>query len=258
MRFSANLGFLYTDRPLLQAVADAAADGFDAVECHFPYDTPPAELRAACTAAGLPLVGLNTRPGNAGEFGLAALPDRIPEARAAIREAVDYAAEAGAGAVHVMAGLTDGGTAAEAAYRDNLAFACDAARPAGLKILIEPINRFDIPDYHLHDLAHADGVIAALGAPELGLMFDCYHAGRAGLDVPAELAARRPGLGHVQIAAVPERGAPDPGEVDYPAALAALAASGYPGAVGAEYRPDGPGAGQTRWLAPLRAAATNE
>ncbi len=258
MRFSANLGFLYTDRPLLQAVGDAAADGFDAVECHFPYDTPPAQLRAACAAAGLGLVGLNTRPGNAGEFGLAALPDRIAEARAAIREAVDYAAEAGAGAVHVMAGLTDGGAAAEAAYRENLAFACEAARPAGLTILIEPINRFDIPAYHLHDLAHADDVIAALGAPELGLMFDCYHGGREGCDVTAELAARGPGLGHVQIAAVPDRGAPDHGEVDYPAALAVLAASGYAGAVGAEYRPDGPGAGQTRWLAPLRAAARDD
>ena len=257
MRFSANLGFLYTDRPLLQAVADAAADGFDAVECHFPFETPAAELRDACAAAGLDLVGLNTRPGQAGEFGLSARPDRAAEARAAISEAIDFAAEAGAGAVHVMAGLTDGGPEAEAAYRDNLAFACETARPARMMILIEPINGIDVPGYHLARLGHADTLIAELDAPELGLMFDCYHAGRSGEDVAAELAARGDRLGHVQIAAVPDRGAPDHGALDYPAAMAALAGAGYAGAVGAEYRPAGPGAGDIGWLAKLRAAARN-
>jgi hydroxypyruvate isomerase len=75
MRFSANLGFLWTELELPEAIRAAAAAGFDAVECHWPYATDPAELRDALAEAGLPMVALNTRPGDRarGEFGLAAL-----------------------------------------------------------------------------------------------------------------------------------------------------------------------------------------
>ena len=84
MKFSANLGFLWNDRPLPDAIHAAAAAGFDAVECHWPYDTPAAGVTAALTETGLPMLGLNTRRGNVGENGLAALPGREPDARAAI------------------------------------------------------------------------------------------------------------------------------------------------------------------------------
>jgi hydroxypyruvate isomerase len=108
MRFSANLGFLFTDRPLPDAIHAAHAAGFEAVECHFPYDTDPGAVRAALDATGLPMLGLNTWPGDrdAGEFGLAALPGRERQAREAIAQAVEYAQAIGAGAVHVMAGRT--------------------------------------------------------------------------------------------------------------------------------------------------------
>jgi 2-dehydrotetronate isomerase len=94
MKFSANLGFLWTDRPLPEAIRAAKAAGFDAVECHWPYDIPAAEVAAALTETGLPMLGLNARRGNTaiGENGLAALPGREAEARAAIDEAVAYAA----------------------------------------------------------------------------------------------------------------------------------------------------------------------
>ena len=44
-------------------------------------------------------------------------------------------------------------------------------------------------------------------------------------------------IGHVQIAAVPDRGEPDRGEINYPWLLAELDAMGYAGMVGAEYLP---------------------
>ena len=73
-RFSANLGLLWTDSPLPEAIARAGAAGFGAVELQWPGDVPAAALRRACTEAGLPLLALNTPTGEAGAFGLAALP----------------------------------------------------------------------------------------------------------------------------------------------------------------------------------------
>ena len=135
MRFSANLGFLWADRPLAEAIRAARAAGFDAVECHWPYDTPPAEVSAALRDTGLEMLGLNTLRGRPGENGLSALPGREAEAREAIDRALDYAAAIGCGAVHVMAGLAQG-PEAEAAFRANLDHACARAAAQGATVLI--------------------------------------------------------------------------------------------------------------------------
>ena len=241
MRFSANLGFLFTDRTLPDAIHAAHTAGFDAVECHFPYDSDPGAVRAALDVTGLTMLGLNTWPGDraAGDFGLAALPGREAEARAAIAQAVNYAQAIGARAVHVMAGRSDGGAAAGAAFRANLAHACDLAAQHGIDILIEPINLRDVPGYHLAHSAHATEVIAALDRPNLAMMFDCYHLQIMEGDLARRFEALLPLIGHVQIASVPERGAPDRGEVDYRWLLARMADLGWERPVGAEYHPAG-------------------
>ena len=151
LRFSANLGFLWTELPLPAAIMAAAKAGFDAVECHWPFDVPSSEIMAALTATKLPMLGLNTRRGNvdAGDFGLAACVGREDEARRYIDEAVDYAAAIGAGSVHVMAGRTDRNAAAETAYCDALAYAGAAAARHDMTVLIEPINQRDVANYHL-------------------------------------------------------------------------------------------------------------
>ena len=127
LRFSANLGFLWTELPLLEQVSRAKAAGFEAVEFHFPYETPAAQLKARLEETELPAVGLNTRRGNvaAGDFGLAAVPGREAEARAVIDEAITYAEAIGAGAVHVMAGKPGEGGAAKArrTFLDALEYA---------------------------------------------------------------------------------------------------------------------------------------
>lgn len=239
IRFSANLGLLWTDRPLPAAVAAAARAGFAAVEAHWPWSTPPATLRAACARSGLPLVAVNTdRGGRAGDFGLAALPGRAAEARAATAAAMTYAAAAGAGAVHVMAGRAEGAAAA-AAFRTALDHACDLAAAAGLTVLIEPINRQDVPGYFLDDPDRALDLVAAMGRAELKVMIDLYHLGRMGRAAAPVLAAAAPVLGHVQIAGLPDRGPPGRAAADIPGWRAALAAIGWQGLVGAEYRPPG-------------------
>ena len=250
MRFSANLGFLFTDLSLPEAIRAAARAGFDAVECHFPYDTPPEAVSSALRATGLPMLGLNTWPGDraAGDFGLAALPDRRAEAEAAIRQAVDYAAATGTQAVHVMAGRTDGGRAAEDCFRENLAHACDLADRHGLTVLIEPINLRDVERYHLSTTGHAERIISDLDRPNLRLMFDCYHMQIMQGDLARALERLLPLIGHVQIAAVPDRGEPDSGEVNYPWLLRHLDGLGYEGHVGAEYRPRGTTEAGLGWL----------
>lgn len=241
MRFSANLGFLFTDLTLPQAIHAAAQHGFAAVECHFPYDAPPADVQAALRDTGLPMLGLNTERGDLslGEFGLAAVPGRKAAAHAAIAQAVDYATRIGARNVHVMAGKTDGGTRAEDTYRAALDHACTLAAGQGIGILIEPINHRDVPGYHLNTVEHGADIVAGLGHANLAVMFDCYHTQIMQGDLIRRLERHLPYIGHVQIAAVPDRGEPDEGEVAYAQVLRALAGMGYDAPVGAEYKPRG-------------------
>lgn len=253
MLFSANLGFLFADRPLPQAIRAAAAAGFDAVECHWPFSVPTQEVRAALEETGLPMLGLNTPRGAPGENGLAALPGREGEAIAAIETALAYAAAVGASNVHVMAGFAAGETAA-AVYRANLAEACDRAAALGLTILIEPLNRHDAPGYFLTSTTQAAETIAAVGRPNLKLMFDFYHVQIMEGDLTRRLSALLPLIGHVQFAAVPDRGEPDAGEVDLVHMLAVLRDLGWAAPVGAEYRPRRGTEAGLGWLARFRQA----
>ncbi|EPX78695.1 TIM barrel protein [Salipiger mucosus] len=170
-------------------------------------------------------------------------------------QAVDYGAEIGAANVHVMAGRTDGGDAAERAYRETLRHACDLAGAKGMSVLIEPINRRDVAGYHLAHVEHAAEIVEALGRDNLKIMFDCYHTQIMQGDLTERFKTHLPMVGHVQIAAVPDRGEPDGGEICFERLLASFAEAGWSAPVGAEYKPR---SGRTEdglgWLAPLRAA----
>lgn len=247
MRFSANLGFLWRDLPLTEAVRAAARAGFDAVECHWPYTTPAADLAAVLAETGLPLLGLNTAPGGKGQFGLSALPGHADEARALIDQALDHAAAVGCGAVHVMAGFAQG-AAAETAFRAALDHACTRAAPLGITILIEPLNTRDAPGYFLQTTDQALALIEGLGRPNLKLMFDCYHVQIMEGDLSHRLLRLLPHIGHVQIAGVPDRGRPDHGEIHYPHLLRLLADAGWTRPIGAEYRPEASPEESLGWL----------
>lgn len=240
-RFSANLGFLWPDRPLLDRIDAAAAAGFRAVELHWPYDVPAAAVRARCEAHGLALLGVNTSRGREGEFGLGALPGREAEFQAAVDEAVAWCAEAGGSAVHCMAGVTGDADpeAARATFVANLSEASRKAEPHGLTLLLEPINPVDAPGYFYSTVDEGAAVIEAVGLGNLRLMFDCYHVGMVGQDVVATLRRYLPLVGHIQFASVPGRAEPDAGDLDYGSVFRAVDALGYAGWVGAEYRPRG-------------------
>jgi hydroxypyruvate isomerase len=215
----------------------AAVAGFDAVECHVPFDTDPVEIRTALAATGLSMVSLNTRSGDpaAGERGLAAVVGRTADARALIDEAVAYATSIGCGNVHVLAGVASG-PEAYSTYVENLAYAGEQAEEVGVGILIEPINQRDMPGYFLSSIDDASAIAAAAG-PNVRVMFDCYHVQIEHGDLLRCFEQHLPSIGHVQFASVPDRCEPDRGEVDYGWILPRFYEAGYAGFVGAEYRP---------------------
>ena len=250
--FSANLGFLWADRSLPDAILAAHAAGFVAVECHWPYETPPEDVAAALRKTGLPMLGLNTLRGDVagGENGLSALPGRESEARDAIDQALNYAAAIGATSVHVMAGNASG-AAAHATFVGSLVYACAQAAQKGITILIEPLNRNDAPDYFLRSTDQAINIMNEVNASNLQLMFDCYHVGRNEGDVVTRFKALQPVIGHVQFASVPTRGAPDQGELNYAFVFREIDAAGWAKPLGAEYKPGGSTEATLGWMRTL-------
>lgn len=237
MKFSANLGFLWKDRPLPEAIQAARTAGFDAVECHWPYDVPAGAVKSALDESGLKMLGLNTRRGDvaAGDNGLAAIPGREDEARTAIDEAIAYAKAIDTPNVHVMAGFAQG-DAAHHTFVSNLKYACETSAPHDITILIEPLNRYDAPGYFLTTTDQASAIIATVGASNLKLMFDCYHVQLMEGDLTHRIKALLPTIGHIQFASVPDRGAPDHGEINYDHVFRVISDLGYTAPLGAEYK----------------------
>ena len=237
-RFAANLSMMFAEHPFLDRFAAAAAAGFEGVEFLFPYDHEPQAVRDALDAAGLEMALFNCPPGDwqAGERGMAAIPGRKAEFRDSIARALSYAEAIRPDRLHVMAGLTSG-PEARAAYVANLRWA--AAQAPDRTLVIEPINTRDIPGYFLNRSDEAVAVIEEVGAPNLALQFDLYHAQIMEGDLTRRLERLMPLIGHIQIAGVPDRHEPDHGEVNFPHLFATLDRLGYDGWVGCEYRPAG-------------------
>jgi len=246
LKFSANLGFLWSDLALPQAIRSAKRAGFDAVECHFPYVIAPQDVVAALKETGLPMMGINTVRGGAEDNGLAALPGREAEARAAIDQAVDYAVAIDARNVHVTSGFAEGAEA-HTTLLANLRYARDHA-PDHITLLIEPLNRHDAPGYFLKTTDQACGIIETLDLPGIKLMFDCYHVARTEGDVTTRLRGLLPIIGHIQFASVPDRGAPDHGEIDYRVVFDAIRELGWSEPLGAEYKTGGDTEATLDWL----------
>jgi hydroxypyruvate isomerase len=252
-RFAANLSMLYPQHDFLERFAAAAADGFEAVEYLFPYDYSAAQLKQRLLDNGLQQALFNAPPGDwaAGERGIASLPGREQEFRDGFAQALEYAAVLGNDRIHVMAGLLpDESLRARhhQVYLDNLRHAAESAGQAGITVLLEPINTRDMPGFFLNYQGQAQAICAEVGAANLKVQFDCYHCQIMEGDLSVKLQRDLAGIGHIQIAGVPDRHEPDLGELNYPQLFALIDRLGYAGWIGCEYRPKGDTSAGLGWL----------
>lgn len=254
-KFSANLGFLWSELSLPDAIRAAAKAGFDAVECHWPYTVPPQKVKKALEDTGLEMLGLNTSRGNLdlGENGLCALPGRKHNAQQSIDEAIKYAEAIGAKNIHVMAGFAEG-REAHHTFLQNLQYACEKSEVVGITILIEALNPFDAPGYFLKNTTQAKAIIAELGISNLKLMFDCYHVARTEGDVLERFLDLQDLIGHIQFASVPDRGAPHHSNLDYKSLFQHFSEAGWNQPFGAEYRSNGPTETSLDWMQIINSA----
>ncbi len=246
-RFAANLTMMFTELPFLDRFAAAKEVGFGGVEVLVPYDCPAPQILERMDRTGLALVLINCPPPNyaGGPRGFAAVPESVERFRTDFRRAARYAATLGAHHLHVMAGVAEGPEARACLVR-NLAWAAQAA--PRLSLTIEPINGHDMPGYFLRDFGVAAEILEEIGAPNLRLQFDAYHAHRITGDVSGTWDRVRHLVAHVQVAGHPGRHEPLGGEIDYPAFFARLDAGGYAGWVSGEYHPAGPTVDGLAWI----------
>ncbi len=247
--FAANLSTLWTDLPMERRPAAAAAAGFAWVEVLFPYDLDAAAFRQDLARLGLGLALINGPPPNyaGGARGFAALPGGEARFASDLRRVLRYAGVLAPRHVHLMAGTAEG-PEAHAAFVANLRAACAAAPKQSFTI--EPLAPSEAPGYFLADYDLAARVLEEVGAPNLGLQFDAYHAHLIEGDALAAWARVGHLARHVQFADAPGRGPPGSGAIDLPALFARLDADGYGGLVAAEYRTEDAVETTLGWLPP--------
>lgn len=241
-RFAANLTMLFTEVPFLDRFERAAQAGFEAVEFLFPYAYSAEEIRQRLEANRLQLVLHNLPAGDweAGERGIACHPDRVSEFRDGVAKAIVYAKALGVGQLNCLAGKAPAGVADEllrSTFVENLRFAAAELKTAGLRLLIEPINTFDIPGFYLNRTVQAVSILDEVGVDNAFVQYDIYHAQRMEGELAATMQKYLPRIGHIQLADNPGRNEPGTGEINYPFLFAHLDRIGYKGWIGCEYKP---------------------
>jgi hydroxypyruvate isomerase len=254
-KFAANLTMLYNEVDFLDRFEAAAKSGFKAVEYLFPYAYPKGELAGRLQKHALAQVLHNLPAGDwaKGERGIACLPDRVGEFQDGVGKAIEYAQALGCTQLNCLAGIEPKGVDAErirATFVANLRFAAARLGEAGIRLLIEPINTFDIPGFHLNRTRQALDVIAQVGSPNLFVQYDIYHMQRMEGELANTMKAHLPQIAHLQLADNPGRNEPGTGEINYPFLFGFIDRIGYGGWIGCEYKPAGRTADGLGWLKP--------
>lgn len=241
-RIAANITMLFTEYPLLERFDRAAAAGFTGVELLFPYVETPETIAEALRRNALELVLINLPAGDwaSGDRGLAAQPARREEFAEGLKLAVQYATALRPPCINCLAGKLGSQEFALAVLAENVEMAGGALEQIGVKLTVEPVNTFDVPDFALPTTQSALDLISALDSRNVGLQFDVYHALRMSEDPFAFIAEHGREISHIQIADVPGRHQPGTGEVDFARLFRIIDESGYEGWVSLEYNPQGP------------------
>jgi hydroxypyruvate isomerase len=241
-KFSANLGFLFTELPFIERFAAAASAGFQAVEAPIPYDFSLSQQAALLQKHGLQQALINMPAGDwaGGERGIACLPDRVGEFQTGVGKAIEAARALSCKKVNCLAGLKPDTVSHDTAWKtmvDNLVFAARAFKKADLMLLVEPINSYDLPGFFLNTSADTIRMIDDTGHADIKLQYDVYHMQRMEGELSTTIEKLFHRIGHFQFAGVPGRTEPDRGEIDYAAIFGLIDRLGYDGWLGAEYKP---------------------
>ncbi|BCJ85493.1 hydroxypyruvate isomerase [Effusibacillus dendaii] len=252
--FSANLSTLFTEVPFLNRFAKAKQAGFACIEFQFPYEIEPELIKREMELHQLKLVLFNFPPGNwqKGDRGISICADRQQEFRDSVEEAIRYAKTLNCPRLHCMAGILPNGWEEKEAwqvYKENLRFAAARLADHQITLLIEPINRYDMPGYLLSDLKHAYELICELDMPNVKIQYDFYHMQRIQGELIASYQTYKDAIGHIQIADNPGRHEPGTGEINYPNIFRFLKEIGYEGYIGLEYTPKESSDTSFKWLA---------
>lgn len=254
LRFDPNLRWLFTELPMEERYAAAAAAGFRGVEVAFPYATPASELAARLGDNGVQLVQvLAPFDWDRGERGLAALPGREDDFRRSIEDAVAYAAQVGRPMIHVMPGnMTPDLERARCMelFVENIAWAARAMQAEGITLILEPCCRARFPDFLYHRINEGLEVIRRVGQPNVKLCFDTFHVQMEEGRIADRLQEAWPHLGHIQIGNVPGRHEPGHGEIHFPYLFGLIEQRGWDRWIGCEYMPSGPTLDTLGWGAP--------
>lgn len=240
--FVANLSFLFTEKPFMERFVAAKAVGFEKVEFMFPYDYDLDEIKLQLNSLGLELVLFNLPAGDwdNGERGIAINPDRKNEFRAGVGKAVKVAQELGVKQVNCLVGKRSPGSEESelwATLVENIAFAAEQLQEQGIRLMIEPINRYDIPGFFLNTTGQVLRLIKEVNRPNVFLQWDIYHASREGEDLLKILRDSIDHIGHVQLADQPGRNQPGTGSIDFQTLLVELKKAGYSKEISLEYVP---------------------
>jgi len=253
-RFAANLSMLFTEVPFPERFALARAAGFSGVEYLFPYDYSPDELAKALRDNDLTQVLFNLPPGNweAGERGIACLPDRRDEFREGVEQALVYARALDCQRVNCLAGLQPVHPDEEEVWAtlvENVRYAAERLAQAGITLCLEAINsRVDMPGFVLDTSGKVMTLIETVDRDNVCLQYDLYHMQIMEGDLIRSLECLLPWIGHIQFADNPGRHEPGTGEIHFPKVFEALDRLGYDGWVSAEYRPSGATGDSLGWL----------
>jgi hydroxypyruvate isomerase len=249
LKFSANISVLFRELPLLERFAAARESGFAAAEIQVPYEVPAATLAAAAEAAGIPIVLINAPMGPERSPGMACRPEHRALFRVELDRAVEYATTLAVPCVNVLAGRAAEHERADclAQLSENLALAASLLAGAGARVLLEPINPLDVPDYCVPSFELAARILATLEG-RAGMQFDIYHAARLGLVPEMTFEQHAHLIAHVQFADAPGRHEPGSGALSFGRIFGAIERSGYRGWLGAEYHPSGATVASLGWL----------
>lgn len=246
-KFAANISLLFRELPFLDRFQAAADHGFTGVEALFPYDDAVSQQTRRLTMAGLKMVLINCPPPNwaGGERGFAAVPGLTERFRHDFSRSLRFAEALGAEHLHIMAGKANG-LVAHKTFVENLRWA--VAQAPKQSLTIEPINGHDMPGYFLNDFDQAAEILDEVGAKNLNLQFDMYHAQMMTGEGMKVWEAHGKRAVHIQVGGVPGRHEPTKGEIDYPAFFTALDEAKYKGWVSGEYHPEGDTRAGLGWL----------